>query len=110
IVVQRNYLKEVRALIPKWWGISLVTQRKGHINIRKIRKGRINQNIDPLSLSRLLWREEALEILKEKGLHKGYLSKPRKEIYKRLIESTEIEELRAFVSNQLRSREYWLTD
>lgn len=110
IVVQRKYLKEVRTLIPKWWGISLITQIKGKINIREVRKGRINRNIDPLSLSRLLWREEALEILIEKNLHKGYLSKPRKEIYKRLIESIEIDELRGFVSNQLRSREHWLTD
>lgn len=109
IVVQRNYLKEVRALIPKWWGIFLITRRKGNINIREVRKGRLNPNIDPLALSNLLWREEALDILKEKGLHKGYLSKPRREIYQRLVEYIGIEELKHHVSKQLRSREHWLT-
>lgn len=110
IVVQRNYLEEVRKIVPKWWGIMLITRSKQVINIREIRKGRINPNVDPFALSHLLWKEEALNILKERDLQKGYLSKPRKEIYKRLIECLEIHELRNCVTKQLRSREYWLTD
>ncbi|PJO43902.1 hypothetical protein CWD94_09935 [Lysinibacillus xylanilyticus] len=108
IVIQRNYLEDVKTLIPKWWGIMLITKYKGQINIREIRKGKINPHIDPLALSHLLWREEALEILKERGLHKGYLSKPRKQIYQRLIENISSDELKRMVSEKLRTREDWL--
>ncbi|BAQ09964.1 NADH dehydrogenase, FAD-containing subunit [Bacillus sp. OxB-1] len=110
IVVQRNYLEAVRTLIPKWWGIMLVTKRCDRINIREVRKGRVNPNTDPLALSHLLWRDEALEILKERGLQRGYLSKPRKVIYERLTQCLEIDELRRCISIQLRSREHWLSD
>lgn len=110
IVVQRNYLDEVRKMVPKWWGIMLITKWDKKINIREVRKGKFNPNIDPFALSHLLWRDEALDILKERDLHKGYLSKPRKEIYQRLIECLEIEELRKCISKQLRSRKQWLVD
>ena len=110
IVTQRNYLEKVKIMIPKWWGILLVTKYKGEINIREIRKGKLNPNIDPFALSHLLWKEEALEILKEKGLHKGYLSKPRKQIYQRLIEHISNDDLKMMVSEKLRKREEWLTN
>ncbi|HHW36803.1 MAG TPA: sce7726 family protein [Bacillales bacterium] len=110
IVVQRNYLDSVRNMIPKWWGIMLVTKNKNAFNIREVRQGRLNNDVDPYSLSHLLWREEALAILKEKGLQKGYLSKPRKEIYEKLSNSLEINELRKLVSKQLRLRENWLNN
>ena len=110
IVVQRNYLGNVREMVPKWWGIMLITRRNQEINLREIRRGRINPGVDPFALSHLLWRDEALNILKERDLHKGYLSKPRKEIYQRLIECLEIQDLRKCISKQLRSREQWLVD
>ncbi|MCQ6275767.1 sce7726 family protein [Bacillus sp. V3B] len=107
IVVQRNYIDSVRSIIPKWWGIVLVTQNKGVINLREIRKGKLNTNVDPLALSHLLWRDEALKILKERGLQKGYLSKPRITIYKKVCDSLSIEELKLIVNRQLKQRQDW---
>lgn len=110
IVVQHKYLQEVRTMIPQWWGILLVTRRGEKINIREVRKGKVNPKVDSFALSHLLWRDEALELLRERGLHKGYLSKPKKVIYTRLSQSVEVNELREYVSKQLRSREQWLSD
>lgn len=109
IVVQRNYLESVRTMIPKWWGIILVTKRRDKISLREVRKGRLNPSVDAFALSHLLWRDEALEILKERGLQRGVLSKPRIEIYKRLSESIELAELRKHISMRLRRREHWLS-
>lgn len=107
IVVQRNYLEKVKEMVPNWWGIILVTKSKGNVNLRQLRKGRTNSKVDALALCRLLWRDEALDILKEKGLHKGYLSKPRSDIYKRLCDSIEIEQLKIMVNQQLKKRVGW---
>lgn len=107
IVVQRNYLKDVRSIVPKWWGIWLITQYKGRIHLREIRKGRSNRHVDPQSLSHLLWRDEAIDILKEKGLHKGFLSKPRQVLYNRIATHINLNELKLTINEQLKRREGW---
>jgi hypothetical protein len=107
IVVATKYLNEVRKIIPNWWGIIVVRNKNGHPVLRQVRKGRKNKNVDPYSVSRLLWKEEAIEILKEKGLHKGYLSKPRRKIYEKLVESLPLEELQFKVNELLKERKGW---
>lgn len=109
IVTQRKYLEEVRRIIPKWWGIILVTHpREGQINLRRLRNSKSNPLKDSLALSTLLWRDEAIEILKEKDLLKGYLSKPKKIIYQRISEYIPYIELKVIVSEKLRERDNWL--
>ncbi|MFW7190042.1 sce7726 family protein [Lysinibacillus sp. BNK-21] len=107
IVVQRKYLEDVRKMIPKWWGIILVTSQSNNINLRVLRKGKKNPTLDPFALSSLLWKDEALEILKKRDLQKGYLSKPRKVIYQKMSESLSIGEIKYFVNEQLKSRADW---
>ncbi|MFJ7891316.1 sce7726 family protein [Lysinibacillus xylanilyticus] len=107
IVVQRNYLEEVRQMIPKWWGIILVTKQKNNVNLKVLRKGKTNPNLDPFALSSLLWKEEALDILKKRGLQKGFVSKPRKFIYQKMSESFSVDEIKYLVNEQLKSREDW---
>ncbi|MFE8063797.1 sce7726 family protein [Priestia aryabhattai] len=107
IVVQRNYLNKVRDIIPSWWGITLVTRYRGELHLRILRKGKLNPNVDPFSLSHLLWRREALDILKERGLQRGYLSKPRDEIYRKICSSITLNEIKLIVNQQLKRRESW---
>ncbi|MEK5389658.1 sce7726 family protein [Margalitia sp. FSL K6-0131] len=107
IVIQRQHLNEARNIIPKWWGVWLVTKYRGELHIREIRKGKFNRNVDPDSLSHLLWRNEAIEILKEKGLHKGFLSKPRYLLYQRLANNINITELKIMINERLKQREGW---
>ncbi|WP_394531812.1 hypothetical protein C1N83_00135 [Priestia aryabhattai] len=107
IVVQRNYLNKVRDIIPSWWGITLVTRYRGELHLRILRKGKFNPNVDPFSLSHLLWRREALDILKERGLQRGYLSKPRDEIYRKICSSITLSEIKLIVNQQLKRRESW---
>lgn len=107
IVVQRNYLEDVREIIPKWWGITLVTRYRGEINLREIRKGKLNTAVDPFALSHLLWKSEAVGILKEKGLQRGYLSKPRHDLYEKICDSIDLDEIKYLVNQRLKKRENW---
>ncbi|MGE7795005.1 sce7726 family protein [Lysinibacillus fusiformis] len=107
IVVQRKYLAEVKEIIPKWWGILLVTTYKGENHLREIRKGRLNPNVDSLSLSMLLWKNEALQCLKDRGLQKGYLSKPREVLYQHISDSLPLPEIKEIVNHKLKTRDNW---
>ncbi|MED3876274.1 sce7726 family protein [Lysinibacillus capsici] len=110
IVTQRCHLNEIRSIVPKWWGIILLTKYKGKLNLRQVRTGKNNPNIDSFALSHFLWKNEAVEILKERDLHHGLISKPRKELYLKIAESLELDELKSCVSMKLRSRVDWLNN
>lgn len=111
IVTQRKHLKEIRSIVPKWWGIILVTKGANNIlNLKEIRKGGTNLSTNSIAICNLLWRDEAISILKERGLHTGFLSKPKKVIYQRLSENISQDDLKVLVSEKLRMRESWLVN
>ncbi|MEI2392190.1 sce7726 family protein [Priestia megaterium] len=107
IVVSKDYLQQVCEMVPKWWGITVVYNRKGLPVMRQIRKGRLNKNLNPLSVSKLLWKEEALNILKEKGLQRGFLGKPKNTIMNYLSQIINLDELQDLVNSRLKQRENW---
>ncbi|EHB62692.1 sce7726 family protein [Paenibacillus lactis] len=107
IVTADNYLEDVRKIIPSWWGIIKVSNKKGIASLRTVKKGRLNPSLDPLALAQLLWRDEAVDLLKKRGLEKGILSKPKREIYKRIAESIKAEELKLEVNQILKTRKGW---
>ena len=106
IVVGEHHLDAVRAIVPEWWGI--VKAAPGNpVTLSELRPPKKNPSPDPMAIARLLWREEALNLLKEASLEGGVKSKPRDVIYKRLVNSLPLEELRRLVRCQLRAREGW---
>ncbi len=109
LVVGISHLHEAINLIPDWWGLKLAKINPNNevifYNIREAENNRI-QNV--ISVARLLWREEALQILEEKNMARGVRSKSREEIYKRLAEVVEIEFLKEKVRQTLlTAREDW---
>ncbi|WP_027416563.1 sce7726 family protein [Aneurinibacillus terranovensis] len=107
IVTAHDYLEKVREIVPEWWGIISVTNKNGKAVLKKMKKGRKNPSQDALALVQLLWKDEALSILKERGLHKGYLSKPKQQIFERLAQMVPLKELRLEVNKLLKRREGW---
>ena len=108
IVTGKSHMERIKNLVPEWWGIIQVEKiKKNKVRLVNIREPKENSQIDPYSLVQLLWREEALEILITLGLEKGYLSKSRKEIWKRLASSVNIHDLQFYVRQQLKTRTNW---
>ena len=77
------------------------------IVLHKERQAIFNYQIDPSSLVQLLWKEEALNILKENKLEKGLISKPRKLLWNKLVEELPLHVLKSYVIEALRSRQDW---
>jgi hypothetical protein len=107
IVVAEIFLEKVKEIVPRWWGIVVVKNKNGVPVLRPVRKGRKNSSVDPFSLVHFLWKDEAIDVLKEKGLHRGYLSKPKSKIYEHLVENVSLYEIKSIVNHQLKSRQGW---
>ena len=93
-----------KADVPEWWGQIGVFELDDRLALRVVRPSAVNPKIHAMSLVRLLWRDEALEVLRNAGCARGVMTKSRKVIWKRLIDSVGLDDLRAAVRAALKRR------
>lgn len=111
LIVDYSHAYEASRMIPLWWGIRLAERKpNGDVFFQIAREAKENPSPDKFAMVKLLWRNEALNILKQIGADSGFRIKSREEIYKRLVESIEIDELRVTICNRLRLRVNWRAD
>ncbi len=104
IVTEAAHISKIRAIVPSWWGIWCVRERGAKADIEISRQPRPNPHILPSALAELLWREEALKALADRGLADGLRSKPRRDLWLRLATDLTVEELSAIVRDCLKRR------
>lgn len=108
LVVGKRHAYEAIKIIPDWWGIKIVDKDcKGQLKFYPIRHSGNNPNLDPIAILELLWKEEALNFLEELDNIKGFRSKKRNEIYKRIAEVSTLKMIKSKVSSLIRSRSGW---
>jgi len=108
IVVGESHIDNIQERIPEWWGVIISSRGpKGAINFNMTRRAQVNRNIDPVSVARLLWRDEAVEILRQRRLPSRVLRQPRAALYKHLAELLNTCELRKAVRKYLQKRRNW---
>lgn len=108
VITGRCHICNIVKLIPCWWGLKEVEQDSDEIvRLVTIREPKYNPHVDAFSLVQLLWREEAIDVLKEIGLEKGFLSKPRRIIWERLAQSIPLNTLQYLVREKIKSRKNW---
>jgi hypothetical protein len=108
LIVGERHLDEAIDIIPEWWGVKLARMGlRGAVHFTEIRRPKNNPLQEILAVSKLLWREEALTLLKELGKAEGLRWKPRATIYARLVEVAAPDLIRFRVRHQLRSRKNW---
>ena len=93
-----------KASMPDWWGQIAVFELDDRLALRLVRPAAMNPKPHALSLAKLLWRDEALEVLRNAGCARGVMTKSRTHIWRRLIEAIELEDLRAAVRAALKRR------
>jgi len=112
LIVGKKHVIEAINLVPDWWGISIA---KFDIQTNKlifncIREAYENPQKNCLSIARLLWREEALQILEEIGYASGLRSKPRNALYERLSQTLDQKTLSDKVRERIFFRQDWRAD
>lgn len=110
IVVGAKHIDLAKQCIPEWWGIIEARGEEGAVDLHEVRRAEHNNAVDKYSLAQLLWRDEALAILRNRGLAQGTLSKPRRAIWKKLSDSLAIDDLQAEVRQALKKRTHWRSD
>ncbi len=108
ILTASRFIDGLEDIIPDWWGVTRAEMEEdGTVHFFPYRQPQQNPNIDPLALAQLLWRDEVIAILKERGLHKGLLSKPRHVLWNVLAQNLELRDLQDEVRKTLKARSNW---
>lgn len=98
-------------IIPEWWGVKLShIDKKGIVHISNARSKKKNPSNDILSITKLLWRNEALGILEEIGFSSGFRSKTRDRICEHLVKVADRRYIHQKVCEKLKLRENWRSD
>jgi hypothetical protein len=106
IVLAERHRAEVLEIVPKWWGIEVAVQDTGgETELAVWRKPARNPSVDKRALAELLWRNEALEMLRARNAIHGVTTKPRAFAWDRLCETYSLEEIAGAVRERLKERE-----
>lgn len=107
LVVAENHLDKAARLLPTWWGCTVARTHGEALWLDEIRPATFNPSIDPFALAQLLWREEALDALEGLDAAAGVRSKPRRDLWAKLVMETDLTTLRNIVRDSLKSRSGW---
>jgi hypothetical protein len=108
LVTTQRWEECARRRIPEWWGITIVKETSTGKLIQECRRSEDNSGrVDPMSVAQLLWRQEALDELRERGQARGLSSKARHYVWERLAEVISLDELRGVIRARLKARSAW---
>ena len=107
LVVGETHLNSAEEIIPKWWGIKVVSKTKGKTKIATHRKEKSNKDVDALSVAELLWKQEVVDILVEKGHEKKIFKHPKEILYHLLVEECSLQEIKDTTRAILKNRTNW---
>ena len=104
IITAQNHADKVREIVPSWWGIWTVSAQRSGVKLNSFREALRNPEVAPFSLVQLLWRDEALQALHDRGLAKGLSGKPREQLWDRLATELKLDDLAEIVRESLKRR------
>jgi hypothetical protein len=105
LVVGSRHVVDAEDAVPRWWGILVVDSSDGGIRFRERRRGRKNPSRDCRALAELLWLNFALEMLAARDSIRGYRRKPRHQVWDRVCELYNLDEVADAVRALLKARQ-----
>lgn len=110
LVCSARLVEKAKNMIPDWWGIQIpISDNSTELGVSfKIeRDPQVNDHVDLRSLVELTWKNEAISILAEYGFARGFRSRPKWDIWDRMVEVIDPEILKEEVRNCLKERQDW---
>jgi hypothetical protein len=107
LVVADRHLDAAARLLPDWWGIVVVREDDDAVRLDQLRPTERNTAVDPFFLAQLLWKPEVTRALEERDAIRGYRSKSRMHMWRRLTEVADVDEIRGIVRTAMTSRKVW---
>lgn len=110
VIVGGRYVQRIIDVVPDGWGIIQAVPQDHHVRLKSFREPKTNTEVDSFSLAQLLWRNEALALLEDRGLDRGLRSKPRRVLWQAIADHLSLAEVGEAVRAQLKTREGWRAD
>lgn len=110
IVVGERHLRRAVDLIPDWWGVKVARYESCGVFFCDLKLPITNPAPDPMSVARLLWRDEALALSRELSFLPERSRTGRDRIYAHLVQHSDFGWMRAKVRDCLRKRPSWRAD
>jgi hypothetical protein len=108
IVVASSHVRHVEEMVPPWWGILQAGyDASSTIHLRTVRPGGLNAGRDAYAIAQLLWRDEVIHLLRERGVRGKELKAMRRVLYGRLTELYPLPELAERVRGLIKARGVW---
>ncbi len=108
LVSADKHLRRAMDLLPAWWGVWRAEKKSdGPVTFDVLRAPRENPQTTPLAVAQLLWRDEALALLEERGHSTGLRSANRWRLWDALVEKLSADDLACEVRRYLRARREW---
>lgn len=110
LVCSARLISKAKEKIPAWWGIQIpvTDDNMSHgVRFEIERDPQPNELVDLRSLVELTWKEEAINILANRGLARGFRSRPRWDIWDRIVDVVDPTELKEAVRECLKVRQGW---
>ncbi len=106
VTVERHAMK-VQGIVPDWFGISIASRSDSSIGITCCRPAAENPQVEPRALAQLLWRDEAVDLLKERGIRRGVDRATKDILWEQLAGTMSVADLRTAVVTSVRNRADW---
>lgn len=108
VIVGLRHIKNIHNYIPGWWGIIIASKGlRNAVKFDLMRKSSRNEQLNPISIAKLLWRDEVIQLLKQRQIPSRLLRQPRSFLYEILVDLVDIVELRTSVRETLKMRNNW---
>ncbi len=104
LVAGDRHLTHAQHVVPRWWGVLRIVAGSEKPQFTTVRRGRKNPERNPRFLVELLWLEDALALLEQRGAARGVRGKPRQVVWDRVCEYFTVDEIAAAVCFQLKAR------
>lgn len=107
LVVERRRPETFLPRIPTWWGLWVARDDGAGCTLDVVRPPAMNPSPQALATAQLLWREEALALLREHGSGHGLERANRWRLWTTIADVVPLPALQRYVRNALRARPGW---
>ena len=105
LVTTVRHVDRALGILPRWWEVLVAkVTGLGHLTLNRVRRGRLNPDVDPRAMAELLWYEDAISLLRAHGAQRGVLRKPRSVVWDRICDRLQDREIRSAVLDALKAR------
>ncbi len=103
LVCDDRHVSQGLEMVPYWWEVLQIVSAVPEPTFRTVRRGQRNPERDVRALAEFLWREEAMSLLAQRHALRGLRHKPRADLWDRISELFNIDDVAAAVRTHLRA-------